>query len=104
MDKSVVNAHYKVIAKHYPGMSLTQLGLTVMMLGALRSSLGHEDAAGTVNEYIHKDGLSDDVKQCVDFLEREVLSLKRSKIDIDFWKRGNAGAFRRDYDYTQVTA
>ena len=32
----------------------------------------------------------------------EVLSLKKSKIDIDFWKRGNQGAFWRDVDYAQV--
>jgi hypothetical protein len=31
-------------------------------------------------------------------LEREILGIKKSRIDIDFWKKGNTGSFRRDTD------
>lgn len=97
MDKSVIAKHYEVIAKHYK-LDVTQLGMTVLMLGALRSSMGHEHVRGTVEDYIHTEGLSDDVRKCVDFLEREVLGIKKSRMDIDFWKIGNRGQFRRDHD------
>ena len=100
MDIKTINNHYKLLADHYPGMNITQLGLSVAMLGMIRSSLGHEDAAGTVENYIHSSELSPEVRQCVDFIEREILSLKKSKIDIDYWKFGNKGSFRRDSDLT----
>ena len=78
----------------YPNMGVTQLGMTVLMLGAIRSNMGHEDAESTLRDYIHKSILSPDVAQCVEFLEREILALKRSRVDIDYWKIGNTGAFR----------
>ena len=96
MDNSVISSHYEILAKHYPTVNATQLGLVVLMLGALRSTMGHEGAEGTVTNYIHKEILSDDVKECIEFLEREILSVKKSRIDIDYWKRGNVGAFRED--------
>lgn len=94
MDKTIVAEHYKILAKHYPDMNITQLGLVVAMVGVIRSSMGHEDAGSTIRDYIHTSGLSDDIITCIDFLEREVLAMKKSKIDIDYWKRGNSGGFR----------
>ena len=96
MDNTVISEHYKLLSKHYPSMNITQLGLVVGMLGVIRASMGHEDAESTIRDYIHKEGLSDDVITCLDFLEREVLGLKKSKIDIDYWKIGNTGRFRDD--------
>ncbi len=95
-DKSIIIKHYEIISKHYPNMDLTQLGMLVATLGALRATMGHEHAKGTIENYIHPSLLSPEVRQCVDFLEREILGIKKSKIDIDFWKRGNKGRFRRD--------
>lgn len=102
MDNSVVAKHYELVARHYPDMSLTQLGMTCAMLGVIRASMGHENAIGTIENYIHPSVLSPEVRQCLDFLEREVLGVKKSKIDIDFWKKGNTGEFRRDDDKAQT--
>lgn len=102
MDKTVIAQHYKVIAEHYPDMSMVQLGLVCLMIGSLRASMGHEGSRGTIDTYIHTNELSAEVRQCVDFLEREVLSIKKSKIDIDYWKRGNKGSYRRDKDLVSV--
>ena len=41
-----------------------------------------------------KDDLSPEVRECIDFLEREILCIRKSKIDIDFWKKGKQGSFR----------
>ena len=101
MNERVKNTLYRnasIIEKAYPELNILQLGMVVANLGALRASMGHEDAKGTVENYIHKDGLSPGVYQCVDFLEREILAIKKSKIDIDFWKKGKSGGFRRDDD------
>ena len=98
MDNDILKKHIAIIAKHYPKLNLMQLGMMVMMLGVLRATMGHEHAKGTVKEYIHKEIMSDDVKMCVDFMEREILGIKKSKIDIDFWKFGKAGRFRPDRD------
>ena len=102
MDNSIITKHWELISKHYPGMKITQLGMVCVMLGAIRSSMGYEIVAHTVRDYIHPPQLTDDVRQCLDFLERELLSLKRSKIDVDYWKRGKRGAFRRDTDKVQA--
>ena len=102
MDKSVVVKHYGTVARYYPGMDITQLGLTALMVGVIRASMGHEASKGTVSEYIHPKHLSKEVRQCLDYLEREVLGLKRSRIDVDYWKRGNAGSFRRSEDKVEV--
>ena len=96
MDIDIVKKHVDIIAKHYPSINLLQLGLTISMLGVIRASMGHENARSTIESYIHTNRLSPSVRQCVDFIEREILAIKRSKIDIDFWKRGNMGKFRRD--------
>ena len=77
-----------IINKHYPDMDITQLGLTVLILGALRSMMGHEHDQGTLESYINQQGLSDGVKKCVDYIQREFLGTHKSKIDIDLWKRG----------------
>ena len=98
MDKTVLQKNASVIDKHYPNMNILQLGLLVSQLGILRAWMGHEGARGTIENYIHPKYLSDNVRQCLDFLEREVLALKKSKLDIDFWKRGKEGSFRRDVD------
>jgi hypothetical protein len=94
VDKSIILKHYNIISKYYPDLDITQLGLVIMMLGVIRASMGHEDAKGTLQSYIHKEDLSDINKECLDFLEREILSIRKSKIDIDFWKKGNKGQFR----------
>jgi len=94
--------HYEVIAKYYPNLDISQLGLTLLMLGAIRASMGHERVAGTIENYIHTTHLEPKVRQCVDFIEREVLAIKKSKIDIDYWKRGDSGSFKRDKDLVEV--
>ena len=78
----------------YPNMSVTQLGRVVLYIGSIRSCMGHEDAESTIRDYIHKEILPADIVQCLDFLEREVLALKKSRVDIDYWKVGNKGEFR----------
>ena len=94
--------HYEVMAKYYPNLDISQLGLTLLMLGAIRASMGHERVAGTIENYIHTTHLEPKVRQCVDFIEREVLAIKKSKIDIDYWKRGDSGSFKRDKDLVEV--
>ena len=89
MDNSIIADNIKPIVKHYPDMYITQLGMVCLMLGALRSTMGHEDARSTIESYIHHKHLDAGVYRCLDFLEREVLAMKRSKLDIDIWKRGN---------------
>ena len=68
MDKTVISKHVEIVDKHYLGMNILQLSMIVTLLGVLRTSMGHENARGTVNNYIHYDNLSDDIKQCLDFL------------------------------------
>ena len=102
MDNSVLNKHLGIVARHYSDMNITQLGMLVVMLGVIRSTMGHEHAKGTIEEYIHPKYLSKDVRQCLDYLEREVLGIKRSKIDIDYWKRGKQGQFRRNRNKVQI--
>ena len=94
--------HWEMVTAHYPALDVRQLGMACIMLGALRASMGHEHAKNTIECYIHKEHLSQGVRECIDYLEREVLGLKKSKIDIDYWKRGNVGNFRRDKDLVQV--
>ena len=98
MDIDILAKHWEIIAKRYPNMNITQLGMVTSLLGVLRATMGHESVKGTISDYIHPDQLSDDVRQCLDFLEREILGIKKSRIDIDFWKKGNVGSFRRDMD------
>ena len=100
--EEIVLKHYEVIAKHYPNLNISQLGLTLLMLGAIRASMGHERVTGTIESYIHTTHLEPKVRQCVDFIEREILNIKKSKIDIDYWKRGNKGSFKRDRDLVEV--
>jgi hypothetical protein len=76
--------------------------MLVANLGVLRASMGHENAHGTLRDYIHKEAMSPGVAQCVDFVEREIVGLNKSKIDIDFWKHGNKGSFRPDSQYVSV--
>ena len=97
-DKSILDKHLGVVAGAYPNLNINQLGMLVIMLGVIRSSMGHENAIGTIENYIHPNELSKEVRLCLDYLEREVLGIKRSKIDIDYWKTGNRGEFRRDED------
>ncbi len=78
----------------YPNMSITQLGMTVLLLGAIRSNMGHEDCRSTIKDYIHHSELSPEVSQCLEFIEREIVALKKSRVDIDYWKTGNKGEFR----------
>ena len=102
MDNSILSKHLEVVVRYYPNMNVTQLGMLVIMLGVIRATLGHEHAKGTIEEYIHPKHLSKDTRQCLDYLEREVLAIKRSKIDIDYWKRGNQGNFRRDRNKSYI--
>jgi len=94
MDTDILWKYIETAQKHYPDINITQLGMVVIWLGVIRSTLGHEHVKSTVENYIHKEGLSEDVAKCVEFLEREVLGIRKSKIDIDFWKFGNKGEFR----------
>ena len=100
--KDIILKHYEMVAKHYPNMDISQLGLTLLMLGSLRASMGHERVSSTIESYIHTAHLEPRVRQCVDFIEREVLAIKKSKLDIDYWKRGNEGSFRRDKELVGV--
>ena len=93
---------FEYVGRHYPDMNITQLGMVCLLLGGLRSTMGHEDAKGTVDNYIHPQHLSPEVRQCLDFLEREVLSIKKSKMDIDHWKRGNVQNIRRNEDKQEI--
>jgi hypothetical protein len=94
MDKDIISKHYEMIGKHYPGIKITQMGLTCLMLGVIRASMGHEHAEGTIQNYIHHDLLSDDVRRCVDFIERELLGYKKSKIDIGIWHKGRIPSYK----------
>ena len=94
MDNDVIQKHYDMVLCHYPNLNLEQLGLVMIVLCSLRASMGHEGIRGTISNYIHKDALSPSVRECIDFLERELLAIRKSKIDIDYWKRGNEGKFR----------
>ena len=96
MDKDIIKKHYDMVLSHYPNLNLEQLGLVCLLLCSLRATMGHESARGTIYNYIHKDDLSSAVRGCIDFLEREILAIKKSRIDIDYWKRGNQGQFRPD--------
>ena len=96
MDKTLIQRHYDMVLSHYPNLNLEQLGLVMLMLCSIRASMGHESVKGTIYNYIHKDDLSPAVRECIDFLEREILAIKKSRIDIDYWKRGNEGQFRPD--------
>jgi hypothetical protein len=96
IDKDLIHKHYDMVLCHYPNLNLEQLGLVMLVLCSLRASMGHEGVRGTIDNYIHKDDLSPAVRECIDFLEREILAIKKSKIDIDFWKRGKEGNFRPD--------
>ena len=96
MDKTVINKHYEILAKYYPSMNITQLGMVCGMLGVIRASMG------TVDNYIHPEGLSAEVRECLDFIQREIMGIKKSRIDIDYWNTGNKGGFRRDYDLKRV--
>ena len=96
MDKDIISKHYEVLGKFYPGINVTQMGLVCLMLGVIRASMGHEHAEGTLQNYIHKDLLSDDVQRCVDFIERELLGYKRSKIDVGLWHRGRVPSCKID--------
>ena len=102
MDDSVIAKHYEMISKTYPTIDATQLGMVMILLASLRSTMGHEGIRGTIDNYIHVKQLSDDIRICLDFIERELLAIKKSKLDIDYWKIGNTGDFRRDYDKPEV--
>ena len=103
MDKSLIAKHLGVINKYYPDMNITQLGMVCLYLGIIRTAMGHENAKGTVDNYIHHKHLSKEVRKCLDYIEREILALKRSKIDIDYWKMGNRGKFRRGRNKVQLS-
>ena len=98
MDIDILAKHWEIIADKYPDMNIGQMGMVVCLLGSLRASMGHEGVKSTITEYIHPTELTPSVRQCLDFLEREILCIKKSRIDIDFWKKGNVGSFRRDMD------
>ena len=83
MDNDIIKKHYEMVLSHYPNLNLEQLGLVVLMVCAIRDSLGHKNARGTIYDYIHKDDLSPGVRECIDFLEREILDIHKSKLDID---------------------
>lgn len=95
MNEEVIKTALQML-EAYPNMNITQLGMTVLYLAAIRSNMGHENCQSTVRDYIHKEGLTPDVALCLEFLEREILSLRKSRVDIDYWKVGNKGEFRPD--------
>lgn len=92
--KDNVLSNIEMICKAYPNLDITQLGLTVLHLAAIRAKMGHENASSTIKDYIHEEQLSNGVSMCVDLLARELFAIRRSKIDIDYWKKGNKGEFR----------
>ena len=94
IDTTILSQHIEKIAKEYPEMNILQLGIVVLLLGSLRSTMGHEHANGTLKSYIHKEYMSKDVVQCIDFIERELLGTRESKLDIDVWKRGNVPSYK----------
>ena len=88
MDNSTIKAQLDMVLSHYPKINIEQLGLVCIMLAAIRVTLGHESVKGTIENYVHPSQLSKDVRLCLDFLEREILAIKCSKIDVDYWKFG----------------
>ncbi len=98
MDNTVLSRHMEIIGKHYPNMSITQLGLVVLLLGSLRATMGHEYVKGTIDNYIHVKHLSPKIRQCLDYIEREVIGIKTSKIDIDTWKFCGKKVKKRKYN------
>ena len=87
------------IEKKYPGLNVLQLGFITLYLGYLRCLMGHENARSTLRDYIHPEILPNDIRLCVDFIEREIFALTKSKLDIDFYKMGNRSRFRPDSKY-----
>ena len=102
MDTTIITRHMEIVSKQYPDMNVTQLGMVCLYIGLIRAALGHEGGKATIDNYIHPEHLSSSVRQCLEYIEREVIALKKSKFDIDYWKRGNKGEFRRDNDKIEV--
>ena len=94
MRKELPIEYLLPMLKAYPDLNITQIGVVLLYLGAIRSAMGHEDARSTLRDYIHKEALPEDIVKCLDFLECEILAMRKSKVDVDYWKRGNKGEFR----------
>ena len=86
----VLLKYMDILEQHYPGINIAQLGVVMAILGVLGNTMGHEGIKGTMADYIHPENITDPgVKQCIDFINREILAGKPSRIAIDGWKRGN---------------
>lgn len=94
--RSVVSRFVEVGQEKYPNINLLQLGTVTYLLGIMSNILGHEGSRGTMSDYIHPEGMNDrGVIKCLDFLYREILALKDSRIAIGRWHKGNRVAPRR---------
>lgn len=94
----------KMIDLKYPSLNILQLGYLVLLLGGLRVVLGHTDASDTCRHYSHvlvSEDASDEIKECMHFLEREVFSFTKSRIDVDVYKTGNKRSGRPDIKYRE---
>ena len=101
MIESILEAGIEKIDSEYPGLDILQLGFVVLHLAHLRHILGHENARSTLRDYVHTEGMSGGVKLCVEFIEREIFALTKSKLDVDFYKMGNQSSFRSNSKYRQ---
>ena len=101
MDIDIIAKHIELIEKHYPGINIVQIGIITLLLGSLRATMGHEYSKATLDNYIHVKHMKPNIRKCLDFIEREVLGIKSSRIDIDRYKMGNKSRYKRKYNKTE---
>lgn len=95
----------EMIDMKYPTLNITRLGMVVMLLGGLRVILGHNKARDTFRDYTHLlkiPGTDDELKMIIDFLEREIFSLTKSRMDIDVYKSCGKGTILPDDKYGTI--
>lgn len=94
-----------MIEKKYPSLDIMQLGLATLTLGGLRSILGHEFASDTLRDYIHISATNYEadpsLKMVIDFMERELFGMAKSKIDIDKYKTCGKAHLERQQKYDE---
>ena len=84
MDDAAIRIFQTILTK-YPNLTPIKLGSILMMLGGMRHQLGHEGVIGSLI-YAHPDESDLECIDCIDFLLREVLAIKPSKLDTSHWK------------------
>ena len=93
----------EMIEKKYPNLDLQQLGSCIMTIGMLRVTLGHDNGSDSVRDYVHviKSGeASVEIIECMEFLEREIFGLTKSRLDIDTYQTGNKKNIKQESKYS----